>query len=183
MEMSGATRTASATGGVALAGGLAITVQGILRNNLAHVLGGGFLAVTALIIIALALGYHWIVDTRDERRALAAAQRQAVAERSTYIAAQAALENEEGRLKQAIAAERARDKEKLRVERASMAAEFEEKRGELMAETIESFAMMVAGKKFTPVPQGKLLRFPDQQATQESTTTRERSREHGAIGP
>jgi hypothetical protein len=64
-----------------------------------------------------------------------------------------------------------------------MAAEFEEKRGELMAETIESFAMMVAGKKFTPVPQGKLLRFPDQQATQESTTTRERSREHGAIGP
>jgi hypothetical protein len=183
MEMSGATRTASVTGGVAVAGGLAITIQGILRSNLAHTVGGGFLATTAAILIALAVGCQRITDTRDERRALAASQRQAVQERTTYFAAQAALENDEGRLKQAVAAARAKDKEQLRVERAAMEAEFAERRDVLRAETIDSLLKMIASGKLAHGPQGKLIPFPGQQISTERATARERSREHGAIGP
>lgn len=180
--MTGATRTASTAGAAALAGGLAITIHGILRSNLAHVLGGGFLAMTALMLGALLLVHRWIVDTGDERRALAAAQRSAVQERTQYFAAQAAIENEEGRLKQAVVAERARDKKKLEVERAAMEAEFEEKRNALRAETIDTLLTMIATGKFVGSPQGKLIPFPGQPTT-ERATARERTREHGAIGP
>lgn len=162
-------------------GGLATVVHGIIRSNAAHSVGGGFLAVAGLAVLALVAIYRWVTDTRDERRALAAAQREAQGRKDTYLAAQAALENEQGRLNRDVAAERAALDARLKAEREAIAAEFEERRAALIAETMEATLLMVQDGKLAPQPTGKLIRFPHQQTDHQPE--RERSREHGVVGP
>lgn len=188
MQFTGSTRAATMASTTVLTGGLAVLIHGILRSDIARVLGGGCITTAAAFILGLATVRRWIVDTRDERNSLAAAQRQALAERAQYFAAQAALVNEQSRITQSMTAERAQIAEQLRVERAAMAAEFEEKRAQLVSETMEATFLMLRDGKFAPdtAVRGKLIRFPVQehQATPaERATGRERTREHGVIGP
>ncbi|MDL5205064.1 hypothetical protein [Streptomyces sp. ALI-76-A] len=169
--------------GTAVVGGLSVVVYGTIVDDLPRTLGGTCLTLTALTLLALILIRNWIVDTRDERRILAAAQRETVAERSRYFAAQAALENEQGRLNRDMAAERAGLAARLQAEREALAAEFEERRATVIAETMEATFRMFHDGKFAPgVPeQSKVIQLREHQ--QQRHPERERSREHGVVRP
>ena len=168
--------------------GLPVLLYGIWRDDAARSIGGACLVICGLILVSLVLVRRWVVDTSDERRILAAAQRQAIDERTRYIASQAALENEQARLNRDMAAERHRIAAQLIAEREAMLAEFEERRAALVAETMEATVMMFRGGKFAPeeLPQrGNLIKFPRDlpQQTPAPEPQRERSREHGVVGP
>lgn len=162
-----------------MAGGLALVIHGTAHREPAHTLGGTCITLTAVAVFALTLIRRWIVDTRDERRILAAAQREAIAEQSRYIAGQAALENEQGRLEQDMAAERAALAARLKAEREALAAEFAERRDSLIAETMEATVLMMKEGKLAPGQQAtaNLIPFPKQEPQ------RARTREHGVVGP
>jgi hypothetical protein len=181
MDLTGGTRNTAAAGATLTLGGVAAILHGIIRNNPTHSMGGGFLALTGLTVIALVVIHQWVTDTTDERRALAAAQREAQARKDTYLAAQAALENEQVRLNRDMAAERAGIAVRFRADREAMAADFEERRASLIAETMQATVLMMRDGKLAPQPSAKLIPFPHQQA--ERQPERERSREHGVVGP
>jgi hypothetical protein len=183
MDLTSDTRTTAAAAAVAMLGGLGLILHGMWRDQPTHSLAGVVLSMIALTATILAVVHHWVTDTRAERIALAAAQREAQAERARAFAAQAALENEQGRLYRDLAGERAAIRGRLEVERAAMQQEFEESRSQLVAEAMETLASwMVSGKVSPPERQtGNLIRFPKQQPVQ--APQRDRSREHGVVGP
>jgi hypothetical protein len=179
MDLTGGTRATATTAGTVLLGGLSLTLYGALRNNFAHSLGGTCLTITALTVIALVIIRRWIVDTSNERHRLAENERRAQDEYASYIALKAALENEQGRLRQDISAEHAAINERLKAERAKMEADFEERRATLISETMTTTFLMIRGNKFAPdvASAGKLIPFPQQEPE------RQRAREHGVVGP
>lgn len=183
VELTNGTKVTAGTAAVAMAGGLTVVLHGTLRANLAHTVGGTCITLVALTVIALILIRRWIVDTSEERRMLAAAQRQAQAERSRYFAAQAAMEVEQGRLTRDRAIEQRADAARLKAERDAMAAEFENKRGELIAETMRATFQMIHSGKLAPEHhrQSTVIQFPKQHPQHQPE--RERSREHGVVGP
>lgn len=184
MDLNGGMRAAAVAGAVLLFGGLAVTLHGIIRDDLPHSIGGACLTFTALMAWALFLIRRWIGDTADERRALADARQRADAEQARYFAAQAALELEQGRLNRDMAAERRALTVRLKAEREAMAIEFEERRATVIAETMEATVLMMKGRAFAPGTSvtGKLIRlFPEQQPQHQRE--RQRSREHGVVGP
>lgn len=155
MGLTDATRNTAAAGAVVLLAGVSVTLVVIRR---------------------------WIVDTTNERRILAAAQRQAEGERSRYFAARAALENEQCRLNRDMNAERQAIAVRLKAERGALQSEFEKGRSALIAETIESTVLMLSSGKPAPGQKpGNLIPFPSQQ--QDPAPERERSREHNEVAP
>ena len=186
MDLTSGSRATNVAAAVAMLGGLPALFYGILHNDTARSIGGACLIMTGLILSALVAIRRWIVDTGDERRILAAAQRQASEERTRYIAAQAALENEQARLNRDMAGERQRIAAPLIAEREAMRDEFEENKAALVAETMETTVRMFHGGKFAPeetLQQGNLIQFPEKLPTQGPAPSRERSREHGVVGP
>lgn len=185
MDLTGGTRVLAGTAGAALASGLAVVLYGTLRDDLARALGGTCVTLTALTVIALILIRQWIVDTSEERRALADATRRAADVRDRYVASQAALECEQTRLTRDRATERYADAALLKTEREAMAADFETRRGNLIAETMEATLLMFQGGKFNPeaTGAGNLIHFPKQHPEVDPEVSRERSREHGGVGP
>jgi hypothetical protein len=187
MGLAGGTRATAVSAAVFLLGGIAVILHGIIQGDLTRALSGTCLTLPALTLIALVFVRRWVCDTHDERRALAAAQLEAERQRTRYVAAQAALENEQQRLHRDIAAERARIAAQLKAERANLDAEFEERRATLVSETMEAtFLMMRSGKLAPDEPrQGKLIHFPKDFPIQEPAPARQRdrSREHGVVGP
>ncbi|MGY5048230.1 hypothetical protein ACWDE0_21760 [Streptomyces sp. 900105755] len=172
--------------GVVLAG-FAVIVQSIPHDRVAGSIAGACLVMLGLAGLILAFGRHWIVNTSEERRLLAVSQRQADDRRTMYIAAQAALENEQGRLNRDVAAERARNAATLKAERERMRREFEASRAQEIADAFRTGAEMERAGLLKPgkTPAGNLIRFPKQehQAAPERATGRERARERGVIGP
>jgi hypothetical protein len=166
-------------------GGLGTLLYGIWRPDLTRAIGGGTLAVISLCVICTVLIRRWIVDTSEERRVLATAQRQASEERTRYIASQAALENERVRQQRDMAAERRRLAATLKTERKALAVEFEEQRATLISETMEATVLMMRGGKLTPPREANanLIRFPERLPHQAPAGERARSREHGVVGP
>jgi hypothetical protein len=164
-----------------LLAGLITVLHGTYRGDLGHTVGGTCLTLIALTSLALVFIRKWVIDTNDERRILAAAQRSAEAERARYFAAQAALENEQGRLRQDITAERQANAVRLKTEREALANEFEAKRGELAAEAMEVAVRLVCGKKLDPrqVATAKLIQFPQNLPHQQH----DRARERGEVAP
>lgn len=184
MDITGGTRaTICVTAALGLAG-LAITSRGILRDNLPSTVGGSCLIFSTVVVGALLLIRKWVSDTTLIRTALTATQREAERERSRYVAAQAALENEQGRLNQDMAEERRRIAASLIAEREAMRTEFEERRATLISETMEATFLMIQNGKFASdtTASGRLIQFPKQSQPQPATD-RMRSREHGVVGP
>lgn len=182
--------TANSKMGVAAAVGIlivgfAVIIRSTMQDHVAGSIAGACLVMSGLTITVLVLCRHWIMDTRDERRVLAAAQRQADGERTRYIAVQAAFENEQVRLKRDMAAERARMAATLAAERKAMAAEFAETRATEMSDAFRAGAEMERAGMLKPAratTPGNLIQFPGQgQPAREPQ--RERSREHGVVGP
>lgn len=181
MELTGGARTTAVAAGAGFIAGLLAVLHGTYRDNITNTVGGTCLTLIALITIALVLIRKWVVDTSDERRILAATQREAQRQHDRYLAAQVALENEQGRLRQDMAAERQANTLRLKTERAAMVDEFEAKRGEVVAESMEVAIRLVCGKKLDPrqLATAKLIQFPQNLPHQQ----RERTREHGVVGP
>lgn len=182
MDVTGGMRAATAAGTAVLISGLGVTLHGIIRDDLSHSIGGTCLTLVALLTIGLVVLRRWIVDTSERERLLDEARRFADAERVRYIAAQAALENEQGRLTQDRAAERLADAARLIEERKALRAEFEEQRATLITETMEATVRMIQQRRLvaSPAPSKVIqLRQPQRQRLVE----RERSREHGVVGP
>ncbi|WP_345589199.1 hypothetical protein [Streptomyces marokkonensis] len=141
--------------------------------------------MTGLSLVILIFVRRWVCDTRDERRVLADTQRQAQAEQTRFLALQAAQVNEMGRLTQERAAERARNTATLKAEREKLRAEFQGTRAKELSEAFQTGAEMErAGvfKKRQQPSRGNLLTFPKKQPAAPEAE-RERSREHGVVGP
>lgn len=185
MQSTGSTRALTGTASAALIGGLTVVLYGTLRQDLARAIGGTCVTLIALTVIALVVIHRWIVDTREERRLLAASQREAQAEKSQYFAAQAALEVERGRLIQGRAAERRADAARLQAERKALADEFEECRASLIAEAMETTVQMMRRKPPAEEPENKVIQFPKDLPHQhpQQQGERERSRERGEVAP
>lgn len=171
--------------GIAAAGtlaGLGICASGAIYEDTSRALGGTVLTITALTITALAYIRSWVTDTSDERRNLAAAQHRVEEEERRYFALKAAIEGEHMRLTRDMAADRARTTAQLAAERTAMHAEFEEQRLQVAKEAFRTGVEMErAGmlKPETPTP-ANLIPFP---GPAERAPERERSREHGVVGP
>ncbi|MFI1728245.1 hypothetical protein ACH40E_03190 [Streptomyces acidicola] len=184
MDLTAGKKATAVSAAVVMVAGLSVILYGVIYNDLARSLGGACLTMTALTLIALVAIRKWITDTSEERRVLAAAVRDTQAERTRYIAAQAALENEQGRLARDVAAERAGLAAKLIAEREAMATEFEEKRNQLVSEAMNTgVAMFLSSRReHTKAPvRGDVIQFPNQQG--EPEPERVRSRGHGVVGP
>lgn len=183
MDLTVGTKVIAGTAGATAAGGLAVSLYGIIRSDIARAMGGTCLTLTALTAVALVLIRRWITDTRDERRALAGAQRAAQSEQARYFASQAALEVEQGRLSRDMAAERRAITARMKAEREALAAEFEERRASLIAETMEATVLMIRDGKLAPAQptQSKVIQLRQRQPQEHPA--RERSREHGVVGP
>jgi hypothetical protein len=176
-------RQATGTAALAAVGGLALTVHGLTGDRPLCSFSGVTLVMVALTAIILIVIRKWVTDTSDERRLLAASQREAQAERGRYLAAKAALVNEQARMSKDIAAERAALTARLKSEREAMQAEFDAALGEVSADAMNIAMSWVHGGKFAPPQpqQGNLIQFPHQQP--QGQPQRERSREHGVVRP
>ncbi|GAB2731409.1 hypothetical protein [Streptomyces bullii] len=187
MGLTSGSRATIVAAAAATLGGLPVLIYGIWSNDTARSLGGACLIMSGLVLVALVLIRRWIVDTSEERRALAAALRDAQAEKARYFAAQAALENEQGRLNRDMNVERMRIAKQLLTEREAMRVEFEEQRAALIAETMEAAFLMMRNRKSPSEPpaQCNLIQFPEKLPAQERSAApeRERSRGHGVVGP
>lgn len=183
MDLVGGTRTTAAAGAIVLITGLTVITYGVIADDISRSVSGACLTMPALTLIALVLVRRWVSDVRDERRTLAEAQRAAEQERSRYVAAKAALENEQGRMSRDRVAEQHRLAAQLLAERDKMVAEFEEQRNELISNTMESTLLMIHNGELAPdtLPRGRVIRFPRQDPAEQSEPTR--SREHGVVGP
>ncbi|MFE5871587.1 hypothetical protein ACFQ6V_23480 [Streptomyces roseifaciens] len=143
-------RTTSTAAICILTVGLAVVTAGVLTSDPARAAGGACFTVTALTLIALRVIRSWIVNTAAERGRLQDAIREAEAERTKCIAAQAAIEIERDRMRRDAAAAAQQAHEQLAAERDRMSVEFEEARGDLMAQTA-STAFWLGVQHGTPV--------------------------------
>jgi hypothetical protein len=162
-------------------GGLTLTLYGVLHNEVPHSLSGVGAIMIALTLLVLLVIHKWVTDTRAERELLAASQRETQAERSCYIAAQAALVNERSRMRRDLDDERAAILMVANREREALLAEFEENRARLVCETMEATVRMFHNGKFAPDTRrgGTLIQFPNQHPQ----TQRNQPREHGVGRP
>ncbi|MFD8806252.1 hypothetical protein [Streptomyces sp. NPDC059597] len=176
MGLTGGARVTVAAGVTVALCGIGLMLHGIVLSDMTRVLGAGMFAFAGLAMAGLALIHRWVTDTADERRALAAAQREAQGRKDTYLAGLAALENEHARLSRDLAAERANMRAQLKAERQAMEADFEERRAALVSEAMEAAVLMMHSGKFQPEAErsANLIPFPQQA---------ERARERGGVAP
>jgi hypothetical protein len=192
MDVTGGMRATAVAAALVMLGGLSVLLHGVTYSDVARAIGGGCLSIVALMAVSMILLRRWITDTSNERRALADAQSRAALEYDRYVAAQAALELERGRLRRDVDAERAQIAAQLKAERAAMDRDFEEQKATVIAQTMEATVLMFHNGKFAPdqpAARTNLIQFPKQAADQSPATgqapegQRERSREHGVVGP
>lgn len=186
MEFTATCKAASIIAAVILISGFAAIIRSTSHDDVAGSIGGACLVMVALTITICVLVRHWIVNTNTERTGLAAATREAQAQRAFYQAAQCALENEQGRLNRDMAIERAKIAKTLITERAKMTAEFNEERALLAADAFRTGVEMerAGALKRAPQPPANLIPFPKQEKPQQASAPQhERSREHGVVGP
>ncbi|MFF6829579.1 hypothetical protein [Streptomyces longwoodensis] len=190
MEFTASSKAAIGTAAGVLVSGFAVIIRSASGDNIAGSIGGACLVMVALTLVILVLVRRWIINTAEERRILAACQREAQSERARYIAAQAALEGEMGRLTRDMAAERSAIRAALIEDRRRMRAEFEEERTQLAADAFQLGAQMERNgdlKKKQQPESANLIPFPKQERQRaqdpQDQPHHERSREHGVVGP
>jgi hypothetical protein len=181
MEFRASNKWATAGATVVLIVGFAVIAYSTRHGNVAGSIGGACLILCALTLIALVLIKRWVCNTSEERRIYGAATQAAQNAHTRYIACQAALENEQGRLNRDMAAERARIAAQLIAEREKMARDFKEERATLAAEAFRTGAEMERAGMLRPeaAQPANLIHFPRDLPQQQ----REHSREHGVVGP
>lgn len=186
MEFTASSKTATATAAGILITGFAVILRSVSGDDVAGSIGGACLVMVGLSLVILVFVKHWVVNTSAERRALAVTQQLAQDERTKYVAAQAILEGDQVRLYRDLAAEKASLAAAIVAERKKMRADFEEERATICAEAFQTGAEMERAGMLKPGKQpqrGNLIRFPKQEQQPVQAPQRERSREHGVVGP
>ncbi|MFI6251446.1 hypothetical protein [Streptomyces sp. NPDC051016] len=166
---------------------MGLSTHGAINESGAHAMLGAAVTFTAITAIALSLIKRWVTDTREERSRLSDEQKQAEEKKLRYVALQGALEAENTRIKQDLAAERAQGLAALEVKKAAMEAQFEKDRFQIQTSAFRSGVLFERAGMLepdAPIP-GNLIQFPKQHPDPERSETpqRERSREHGVVGP
>jgi hypothetical protein len=127
---------------VVLMGGVVIILASIVQNEPVRALGGTMLTMTSLTLIAMVEIRKWITNTDTERAALREESRRATergaSQEAKYIACQAALEIERGRMRRDRQEESDQMVAQLQVEREKLREQFEEERAALICETFEA---------------------------------------------
>lgn len=178
MDQTAGSRIAAVGAALIPSAGLSTVVYGIVTENLERTVGGAIFTMTALTLIALVLIRRWITNADADRQRHDDAVRAADTERMRYVAAQAALEVERGRLRRDIAVEHQQVAATLDAERAAMRERFEEDRATLVCETIETTFLLFRDGKFAPTEHGyaaQVIGFPrpaHQRAAEEPTRGR-----------
>ncbi|MFF5670323.1 hypothetical protein ACFY8S_09325 [Streptomyces hygroscopicus] len=163
MEKCSSAITCNALTAVGLFTGSVTVAVGIALRHPALAIGGTCLAMTALAGIILLSVRTWITDVSAERCQLQLAARDLDTERTRYVAAQAALQEERGRMRADLASIQTQTRQELEREREALRQEFDDRRAELIRETFEEAVRMVrAGLLDTPEPRGTVVRFPAQ---------------------
>ncbi|MFF0141086.1 hypothetical protein ACFYRN_32045 [Streptomyces sp. NPDC005227] len=187
MSFNGGQRTTIAAGVGLLAGGVAMGIHSVYRDDTEGALLATTVALIGLTVVRLVCARAWIRDTRDERRELALARHDADGDKMRYFALRAALESEATRTHRDLAAERSRNAAALVVERKAMRDEFEARRLEEAQEAFQTGVEMErsgALRPDAPIP-ANIITFPKQTPAHEPAEERshERSREHGVVSP
>jgi hypothetical protein len=165
--------TAAAT--ITLATGLPLLAHGLIASNVARTTGGACLTSCALLLLSLHAIRTWVTDTCQERRRLAAATRDADAERDRYRAAEFALAGEQARMRRDAASAMRRNEAALAEELAALRAQFEEERNELVSQTFETaFRLLKGGVMDSPPAEDRVIPFPSQGHPVEGETVRNR---------
>ncbi|MEV3857794.1 hypothetical protein AB0J38_26145 [Streptomyces sp. NPDC050095] len=186
MGLTAGTKSAVVIAAGILASGFAVILRTTVSSNVAGAVGGASLVMVGLIGLLMLFLRHWVTTTSEERRALAEAQGEAQAERSRYVALQAANESEHGRVLRDVAATRAALKATLDSERRKLRAEFAGTRATELAEAFQTGVEMErsGALQATRSQRGNLIPFPGLPGQQSvPAAERERSREHGSVGP
>ncbi|NDZ63620.1 hypothetical protein [Streptomyces cyaneofuscatus] len=171
MDLKKTSRATAAGAALITSAGLAIVLYGIITENLERTVGGAIFTMTALTLIALVLIRRWVTNTTAERQRLSDATRERDTEHMRYLAAQAALEVERGRLRRDAIVEREQLAARLAAEQASMRAQFEEERNQLTIRTFKATAQMIHDGLLDPGNPGSLARlieFPTRQRSAEA---------------
>ncbi|MBT2505110.1 hypothetical protein J7I98_04205 [Streptomyces sp. ISL-98] len=180
MDLTAGTRATAISAAIVLVLGVAVILYGVAENDLARSLGGACLSMTALTLIALVAIKKWCTDTRVERASLTAATRAADAERTRYVALESALATERARTRRDIQAQQEAMAARLEAECVAMQERFEERRAQLICDTMEmTLQMKNAGLLDPPAAgedRGRVIGFP----AQHPQTQAERARDHGA---
>ncbi|MFF9568446.1 hypothetical protein [Streptomyces sp. NPDC014685] len=179
MDLTAGTRATAIGAALIISAGLSIVLYGIIAGDLPRTIGGAIGTMTALTLICLVAIRRWVTNTAAERQRLGDAVRDADADRMRYVAAQAALEVERGRLQRDAEAARQQLADQLDAERAALDARFEEERARLICETTEAaFRLFHEGRLDTSNNPGsaRIIGFPTpahhQRAAQERGATR-----------
>ena len=150
-----------------------IVAYGIADMNIPASVGGGLVGLAAAAMMALAKIRAWAIDTSAERRQLTEAIQQAADERTKYIAAQGAQEEEHRRRLRDLEADRARVQHQLTAARVALDERFEAQRERLIIDSMETgIRLHLAGLLTAPpaTPEAKILRLPGAQSTRERAT-------------
>lgn len=168
MDITAGTKATAVAATAVMTVGIGIILYGIVRNDLARSLGGACLTMTALTLLALIAIRRWTTDTQVERRQLADSTRAAEVEHTRYIAAQAALELERGRVLRDARTERDRMEVQIKAAHAAMRERFEQDRAKLICDTMETTVQLFRTGAFDPLPaehaRGQVIDFPHQAA-------------------
>ncbi|MEV7389558.1 hypothetical protein [Streptomyces sp. NPDC091215] len=182
-----ATRATTAAATVLLAVGLALSTHGALNGSGAHAMAGAAVTFTAITAIALCMIRRWVTNTSAERARLARAEERAEEKQLKFVALQGALQGENARIKRDLEAERAQGLAALEVRRAALEAQFEKDRFQIETKAFQTGVLFERAGMLepdAPIP-GNLIQFPKQhpEPDPEGAPQRERSREHGVVGP
>lgn len=164
-DLTAGSRTTAVAAAAIMIVGIGIIAYGIVANDLARSLGGACLTMTALTLLALVAIRRWVTNTSAERARLAEATREVEAERLRYLAGQAAQEQERARLRRDIAASARKMAKQLDDDRARLAAEFEEKRAQIICDTFASTYRLAREDRISAEREqhARVVQFPEQE--------------------
>ncbi|MFJ9112953.1 hypothetical protein [Streptomyces sp. NPDC102283] len=174
-------RATAAGAALITSAGLSIVLYGIITENLERTVGGAIFTMTALTLIALVLIRRWVTNTTAERQRLSDATREKDTEHMRYLAAQAALEVERGRLRRDAIVEREQLTARLAAERAAMNERFEEQRAELVCKTMEATVQLYRDGHFdpsAPTAYARIIGFPTPEVRQRAAEEPQRGAHH-----
>lgn len=153
--------------------GAGIVTYGITANDLARVVGGGFVLLPAASLFTLAKVRAWTASGQGEKRRLERATRDAEDERTRYVAAQGAQMEEHWRRLRDLEAEKAALRAQLEAERARLHEEMQDFRDQLISDAMGATILMDLQRLLEPKPQTAAATvtnlFPAQPARERAT--------------
>jgi hypothetical protein len=168
-------RALAACTGICLLAGIALVVVGAAARHIPATAGGGGIVLATTVAASMLVIHRWLTDVTAERARLAQATRDADTERTRYIAANAALQQEQQRVRTDLQDHYRRTQLELARHRAALDDEFETRRAELAAKAFELGATMALTGKLTADPgtSADVVHLPTRQPQRQRAATRQ----------